>query len=60
MAQRKEMDANKSRELVRQAVRYINEQAYGLGLYDVPEYWPWHPHVKGFALNFAQLTNHYI
>ena len=60
VAQRKEMDATKRKDLIRQAVRYINDQVYGLGLYDAPEYWPWQPYVKGFALNLAQLNQHYL
>jgi ABC-type transport system substrate-binding protein len=60
VAQRREMDGSKRRDLIRQAVRYLNEQVYGLGLYDAPEYWPWQPYVKGFALNMAQLNQHYL
>jgi ABC-type transport system substrate-binding protein len=60
VAQRREMDAAKRKDLIRQAVRYLNEQVYGLGLYDAPEYWPWQPYVKNFALNVAQLNNHYL
>jgi len=60
VAQRKETDATKRRDLLRQAVRYINDQVYGIGMYDNPEYWPWQPYVKGFALNLAQLNQHYL
>jgi peptide/nickel transport system substrate-binding protein len=60
IAQRREMDATKRRDLIRQAVRYLNEQVYGLGMYDAPEYWPWQPYVKNFALNVAQLNQHYL
>lgn len=60
VAQRREMDTNKRKDLIRQAVRYINEQVYGIGLYDAPEYWPWHPYLRNFALNVAQLYQHYL
>ncbi len=60
LAQRREMDPNKRKDLIKQTVRYINEQVYGIGLYDAPEYWPWHSYLKNFALNFAQLSPHYL
>jgi peptide/nickel transport system substrate-binding protein len=52
-AQRREPDPAKRREIVRQAVRYINEEmVYGLTLYAPVDYEFVQPYVKGFAPNF--------
>ena len=57
--QRREMDPAKRKQLVRKVVQYISETPWGIGLYDNPEHWAWHPYVNDFAPNFAQLTQHY-
>lgn len=48
---RKEPDAAKRTELVRQTGRYINENAYGIAFYFGPEYMFTHANVKGFYPN---------
>jgi len=45
-AQRREPDPAKRRELVRQASRYINENAIGLALYSPFTHQAWQPYVK--------------
>lgn len=57
-AQRREMDPAKRKDLVRQALRLINDNTYGIGMYDYPEYRALHPYVKGFAPSFAQFQDH--
>lgn len=57
--QRREMDLTKRKQLVRKVVQYISEAPWGIGLYDTPEYWAWHPYLKDFAPNDSQITQHY-
>ncbi len=53
-AQRREGNEVKRREIVRDAVRYINsEMYYGLALYYEVRYQFWHPHVRNFAPHFG-------
>jgi peptide/nickel transport system substrate-binding protein len=54
-AQRRELDAAKRRDLVRQAVRLINEQAYSLAIFRAASYQFWQPYLKGYAPNFGTL-----
>jgi ABC-type transport system substrate-binding protein len=55
--QRAETDAAKRRELIREAVRYINTEAYwAVALYyDVSTEF-WHPSLKGYAPSFGNQT----
>jgi len=51
--QRREPDLAKRREIIRQAVRYINvDQVYGLTLYVPVDYEFTQSHIKGFGPNF--------
>ncbi|HTE83703.1 MAG TPA: ABC transporter substrate-binding protein [Dehalococcoidia bacterium] len=53
-AQRQEPDAAKRKDLVRQAVRYINaDLAYNFGLFYPRYHQFWYPHVKNFAPNWG-------
>jgi peptide/nickel transport system substrate-binding protein len=54
-AQRQELDTNKRRETVRQAVRLIADQAYGLAMYYGAAYQFWQPKLKNYAPNFGRL-----
>jgi peptide/nickel transport system substrate-binding protein len=54
-AQRTEVDANKRRDIVRQAVRLINEQAYSIAIFRAASYQFWQPYFKGYAPNFGTL-----
>ena len=47
-AQRQEVDANKRRAIVRQAVQYINEVPWAMALIFLPSHQLWHPNVKGY------------
>lgn len=47
-AERRELDAAKRRELIRAAVQYINEAAWGLALYHAPLYNLWQPYLKNY------------
>lgn len=47
LAQRREPDVAKRRELIRQAVRYANEQAYGVAVVRPVYVFLWQPYVKG-------------
>jgi ABC-type transport system substrate-binding protein len=58
-AQRREMDAAKRKDLVRQALKLINDNTYGIGMYDYPEYRAAQAYVKGYAASFAQLQDHH-
>ena len=57
-AQRREMDPTKRRDIVRQALKLINDNTYGIGMYDYPEYRGLQPYVQGFAPNLAQMQDH--
>jgi peptide/nickel transport system substrate-binding protein len=57
-AQRREMDPAKRKDLVRQALKLINDNAYGIGMYDYPEYRALQAYVHGFAPSFAQFQDH--
>lgn len=48
-AQRREADAVKRQQIVREAVSYINEMAYNVALTYPPGFQFWHPHVKNYA-----------
>lgn len=48
-AQRAEPDPRKRREIVRQAVRYIADNALGLATYTAVTYDLWHLHLKDYA-----------
>lgn len=50
-AQRAEVDPAKRRELVRQAVRRINEEPWGFSLYYGAAYALWRPYLKNYAPN---------
>ena len=53
-AQRQEMDANKRKDLIRQAVRYINEAPLSIGLYHGYVHQFMSPVVKNFAPNYTE------
>ena len=53
--ERRETDPAKRKELVRQAVRLINEGAYRISVYRAPEYQFWQPYLKGYAPNFGDI-----
>jgi ABC-type transport system substrate-binding protein len=55
-AQRREPDARKRMELVRQAVRFISEQAYGIAVFRAAQYQVWQPNVKGYAPSAWSVT----
>jgi len=57
-AQRREMDPAKRKDLVRQALKLINDNTYGIGMYDYPEYRGLQPYVQGFGPSFAQFQDH--
>jgi len=57
-AQRREMDPAKRKDIVRQALKLINDNAYGVGMYDYPEYRGLQPYVQGFGPSFAQFQDH--
>ena len=52
-AQRQETDPAKRRTLVRQAVQYINEQAYSLAMFYGPGFQFWQPRLKNYAPHFG-------
>ena len=52
-AQRREADPSKRRELVRQAVRYINEQAYGLAIFAGEQYEDAQSRLKNYYPQFT-------
>jgi peptide/nickel transport system substrate-binding protein len=54
-AQRRELDQAKRRDLVRQAVRLINDQAYSIAIFRASSYQLWQPYFKGYAPNFGTL-----
>jgi peptide/nickel transport system substrate-binding protein len=54
-AQRQELDTAKRRDTVRQAVRMIADQAYGLAMYYGAAYQFWQPRLKNYAPNFGRL-----
>lgn len=58
-AQRAEVDPAKRKQLVRDVVKYITDNAYGIGLYDDPHYYAWHPYLKNFAPLGAQMHEHF-
>ena len=52
VAQRKESDPDKRKQLIRQAVEYINAEAvWGVAIYNRVEYQFWHPYLKGYYPN---------
>lgn len=53
-AQRQEPDVAKRRELVRQAARYITEQAWGLFAHGAVSYQVWQTYVMGYRPNAAR------
>jgi len=55
-AQRREPDAARRAELVRQAVRFISEQVYGIAVFRAAQYQFWQPSVKGYAPNAWSVT----
>jgi len=55
-AQRREPDAAKRKDLVRQAVRLLNEQAYSLAIWAGNQFQFWQPLLKGYAPNFGVKT----
>lgn len=52
-AQRREIDPAKRRDVVRQAVRYIAEQAEGMATFYSEHVQFWHPALKNYAPNFG-------
>ena len=52
-AQRREPDAAKRKDLVRQAVRLIVDQAYSIAIYRAASYQFWQPALKNYAPNFG-------
>jgi peptide/nickel transport system substrate-binding protein len=54
-AQRREPDQSKRKDLVRQAVRQIVDQAYSIAIFRAASFQFWHPYLKGFAPNFGTL-----
>lgn len=48
-AQRQEPDPKKRREIMRQAIRYLNETALGIAIDRAPNAVFWHPYVKNYA-----------
>ena len=55
-AQRREPDAAKRREIIREAVRYIADQALGLAVFYDKEFNFWQLNVKNYAPNWGVLT----
>jgi len=51
--QRRETDAAKRRETVRQAIKMISEKAWSLSLHYEVDSHLWHPYVKGYARNLG-------
>lgn len=54
--QRREADPAKRREIIREAVRYIADQAWGLAIYYDKDFNFWHRHVRNYAPNWGNLT----
>jgi peptide/nickel transport system substrate-binding protein len=54
-AQRREPDQAKRKDLIRQAVRIIAEQAYSIAIFRAASFQFWQPYVKGYAPNFGAL-----
>jgi peptide/nickel transport system substrate-binding protein len=54
-AQRRELDQAKRKDLVRQAVRLIVEEAYSIAIFRATSYQFWQPYLKGYAPNFGTL-----
>ena len=48
IAQRREVDPAKRREVIRAAIRYINESGIGIGIYRRPAYIIWQPYLKDY------------
>lgn len=55
-AQRREPDPVKRREIIRDAVRHIADQAWGLAIFYDKEFSFWHSHLRNFAPNWGNLT----
>jgi len=53
LAQRREVDVSKRREIFRQAARRIADQAWAAGLFHGSAYAFWQPEIKNFSPNFA-------
>ena len=53
LAQRREVDTGRRRELFRQAARRIADQAWAAGLFHGTAYAFWQPEIKNFSMNFA-------
>jgi peptide/nickel transport system substrate-binding protein len=53
VAQRREVDPTKRRDVVRQAIQYVNEQVYGVGFFWASVHNLWQPYVKGMYPNLA-------
>jgi peptide/nickel transport system substrate-binding protein len=51
--QRQEVDAAKRKDLIRQAVRLIAEQAYSLSVWTGNQFQFWQPTLRGYAPNFG-------
>jgi peptide/nickel transport system substrate-binding protein len=55
-AQRREPDAAKRNELVREAVRYVTQQAYGIAVFRAAQCQFWQPSLKGYTPNAWSVT----
>ena len=55
-AQRREFDATKRKDLIRQAVKLIVDQAYSIAIYRAAAYQFWQPHLKGYNPNFGSIS----
>ena len=56
-AQRQEVNPDRRKQIIRQAVRYINEVPWALGLYWGEGYQLWQPRLKNYAPNMGILTS---
>lgn len=55
-AQRGETNAEKRREILRTAVKLINEKTWGVDLFYAPRWEAWHPYLKGYAPNSGRVS----
>jgi len=57
-AQRSEVNPEKRREILRTAVKLINEKTYGVDLFYAPRWQAWHPYLKGYAPNAGRVSSY--
>lgn len=55
-AQRAEVNPEKRREVLRTAVKLINEKTWGVDLFYAPRWEAWYPYLKGYAPNSGRVS----